>query len=86
MEKCLLTFINYQQNIGRKFFQIVEFAYNNANNESNGYTLFEFNFGYHFYILYKEDINLYLKSKIVDKLAGKLKDPMTLYQKNLYYI
>ena len=34
--------------------------------------IFELNYSYHFYILYKKYINFYFQSKLVDKLLAKL--------------
>ena len=46
---------------------------------------FELNYGYHFRLSYKEDIDFYSKSKSVDKLLVKLQELMTVYLKNLNY-
>ena len=64
---------------------MAEFAYNNAKNASTGHTFFELNYGYHLWILYKEDIDPYLKSKLVDKLSIELKKLMIIYRENLYH-
>ena len=52
---------------------MAEFAYNNAKNPSSSYTFFELNYGYHSWMSYKKDVNLYSKSKSVDELSAKLK-------------
>ena len=36
---------------------MAEFAFNNAKNASTSHMLFELNYGYHFRISFKEDIN-----------------------------
>ena len=38
---------------------MAKFAYNNAKNANNDYTLFELNCGYHPWMSYGEDINFY---------------------------
>ena len=47
---------------------MAEIAYNNAKNMSTGHTPFELNCGYHFWMSYKENINLRSKSKLADEL------------------
>ncbi len=64
---------------------MAEFAYNNTQNVSTGFTLFELNCGYHSSILYKKDIDLYFKLKSANKLLTKLQKLMTLYRENLHY-
>lgn len=46
---------------------------------------FELNYGYYFYISYKEDIDHYSQLKSVDKLLTELQKLMILYKKNLYH-
>ena len=36
---------------------MAEFAYNNVKNININYTLFELNYGYHFYVSFKDNIN-----------------------------
>ena len=59
--------------------------YNNAKNASNGYTSFELNYGYHFLVFYKDDINPRFKFKSADKFLLVLKKLMTVYCKNVYH-
>ena len=42
----------------------------------------EFNYGYHLCVSYKENYDLYFKSKTANKLVNKLKELMTLCQEN----
>lgn len=49
---------------------MAEFLYNNAKNASTSYTLFELNCGYHFYVLFEEDIHFCSKSRSADKLLA----------------
>ena len=64
---------------------MVEFAYNNAKNTSTSHMLFKLNCGYHSQVFYKEDLDLYLKSKTVEKLSFELQNLMAVYQQNLYH-
>ena len=68
----LWAFVNFEQNDWARLFLLAEFAYNSAKNASIGHTLFELNRGYHPRVSYKEDLNPYSKSKIVEKLFSKL--------------
>ncbi len=58
MEAYLQAFINFEQEDWARFLLIAELAYNNVKNASTCYTLFEFNYRYHLWASYKEDVNL----------------------------
>lgn len=45
-----------------------KFAYNNMKNLSIGQILFKLNYNYHFQILYKNNIDLWFKSKSTNNL------------------
>ena len=64
---------------------MAEFAYNNAKNASIGHTLFELNCGYHFWMLYKEDIDSRFQSKLADELSAELRELIIVCQENLYH-
>ena len=64
---------------------IAKFTYKNAKNASIGHTLFELNYGDHLWILYKEKLASYFKSKIVEELLVELKELIIVYYKNPYY-
>ena len=51
---------------------MANFAFNNAKNASTGHTPFELNYGYHFWMFYKEDIDPRSKSKLADNLSAEL--------------
>ena len=51
---------------------MAEFAYNNTKNASTSYLLFELNYRYYLCVSYKKDLNLRLKSKIMEKLSFEL--------------
>ena len=51
---------------------MAKFAYNNVKNISTGHTFFELNYGYHFFVSYKEDLDLCLKSRIEEEFSSKL--------------
>ena len=85
MEVYLRAFVNFEQNNWAKLLLIAEFAYNNAKNVSNGHTSFELNYGYHFWVFYKENINPRSKSKSVDKLLVELQKLIIVYRKNLHH-
>ena len=64
---------------------IAEFAYNNAKNTNTSHTLFKLSYSYHSKVLFKEDINFYLRFCSIDKLAKKLKGLMKICCQNLLY-
>ena len=64
---------------------MTDFAYNNAKTASTGHTSFELNYGYHFQVSYKEDINPRSKSKLADELSAELQKLMIVCQKNLHH-
>ena len=64
---------------------MAEFAYNNAKNASTGYTFFELNCDYHFWMLYKDNVDLCSKSKSADNLSAELRELMIVCRKNFYY-
>ena len=84
MKAYLQAFINFKQNNWARLLLIAEFAYNNTKDASIGHTPFELNYGYHPWILYKEEVNPHSKSKSVDKLSAELKELMIICQENLY--
>ena len=75
-ELYLRVFVNCKQDNWAKILPIAEFAYNNAKNASTGYTPFELNCGYHTKVFFKEDVNLRLRSRSVNKLVKELKELM----------
>ena len=62
---------------------MAEFVYNNIKNTSISHTLFKFNYGYHFKVLFEENINLHSRFYSTDKLANKLKKLINIYCQNL---
>ena len=66
---------------------MAEFAYNNAKNACNSYTLYELNCGYHLCVSYKEEkiLNPRSKSKIAEELSSKLRELMIVCQQNLHH-
>lgn len=64
---------------------MAEFIYNNAKNRNTGHMAFKLNCGYSFWILYKDNINSYSKSKTVNELLAELKKMIIFYYKNPYY-
>ena len=83
MKAYFRAFINYEQDNWAKFLFIAKFAYNNVKNTSIGYMSFKINGGYHPHVFYKEDIDLYFKSKVADELTKKLKNLITICKENL---
>ena len=57
MKAYLQAFVNFKQNGLARLLLMAEFAYNNAQNASTGYTSFELNYRYHPRISYKKDLN-----------------------------
>ena len=64
---------------------MTEFAYNNTKNANIGYTAFELNYRYHFWMFYKKNIDFYSKFKSANKLSTKPRELMIIFKKNLYY-
>ena len=64
---------------------MAKFAYNNDKNASTGYTTFELNYGYHPWMLYKEEVDLRSNSKPADKLSAELRELIIVCQIKLYY-
>lgn len=62
------------------------FTYNYVNNANIGHKSSNLNYKYYEYIIYKYNIDLYFKSKLVAKLLAKLKNYIIIYWKNIYYI
>lgn len=63
----------------------MEFGYNNAQNISNNYMLFELNYSYHLYGSYKKNIDPYFRSKSAKKLLTKLQKLMLVCYENLHH-
>ena len=57
---------------------MVEFIYNIPKNASTQYIFFEFNYKYYQYISYKDNVNLYTRSKLADKQATKNRNLIAL--------
>ena len=72
MELCLQFFFNFEQINLARFLAMKEFAYNNEKNTSTSHMSLELNYGYHFYVSYKKDLNPYSKSKLANKLLNEL--------------
>ena len=64
---------------------MAEFAYNNAKNTGSGHTFFELNYSYHPQMLYKNDVNLHFKSKLVNKLLTKLRKLIIVCRENFHH-
>lgn len=58
---------------------MTEFKYNHVKNISTNYTLFKLNYGYYYFILFKEKINSYSKSQLHKKLDKKLKELIIIF-------
>lgn len=57
---------------------MVEFVYNNAKNANTGQIPFEFNYGYHPRVFFKDDADPHSKYHSVNKLVKELKDLMSI--------
>ena len=64
---------------------MAKFAYNNVKNASIDHTPFESNCGHYLRVLFKEDVNFYLKSYFTNKLAKKLRELIEICCQNLFY-
>ena len=78
IEAYFQVFVNFYKNNWARLFLMAEFAYNNAKNASIGYTPFKLNYGYHFHIFYKKNLNLYSNSRIAEELSSKPQELMTV--------
>ena len=85
MKAYLRAFVNLKQNNWAKLLPMAKFIYNKAKNASTGHTPFELNYGYHPWVLYKEDIDPRSESKLADELSAKLQELMIVYQENLHH-
>ena len=55
---------------------MVKFVSNNAKNASTGHTLFELNYSYYPRVLFKKNVDPYLKFHSINKLTEELKELM----------
>ena len=85
MEAYLCALVNWEQNDWARLLLMVEFVYNNSKNATTSHMLFELNCDYHLQILYKEEVDPYSQSMLVDKQLAELKELIIICQKNLYY-
>ena len=85
MEAYLRVFVNWEQNNWAKPLPMTEFTYNNAKNASTNHTLFKLNFCYCLRVLFKENVDLCLKSYFTDKLVEELRELMEVCCQNLFY-
>ena len=85
MEAYLRAFVNFEQNDWARLLLMAKFAYNNAKNASTGFTTFEFNYGYHPWVSYEEDLNPRSKSKTTEELSSELRNLMAACQQNLHH-
>ena len=65
---------------------MAKFFHNNVKNASTNYTPFELNCDYYPKISFKKDVDPYLKSCSVNKLAEKLRELMKVCYQNLLHI
>lgn len=61
---------------------MTEVAYNNTKNASISHKSFELNYVYNSQTSYKQDVNPHSQFKLIEKLANKLKDLITIYSDN----
>lgn len=61
---------------------IAKFAYINAKIASTGHIPIQLNCFFYFQAFYKKDINLWSKSKVINKLAGELKKVTAICKEN----
>lgn len=65
---------------------MAKFSYNIAKNTSISKILFEFNCEFYPQVLFEKDVDPYLKSYFINKIAKKLGDLMETYCQNLLHI
>ena len=85
MEAYLWAFVNFKQNNWAGLLLMSEFAYNNANNTSSGYTPFKLNCGYYLRMSYKDDVDSCFKFKSADNLSAELIELMIICRENLHH-
>ena len=86
MKVYLKVFVKFKQKNKVKLLLIAEFIYDNTKNDTIWYISFKLIYRSHLYILFKKDINLFPKSKLVDKLANKLKNLINIYENKFDHI
>ena len=64
---------------------MAEFTYNNAKNTSISHILFKLHYSYHSKVLFKKNVDSYLKSYSIDKLAEKLRELIKVCCQNLLH-
>lgn len=62
-----------------------EFWYNNIKNAITIYIIFKIKFGYYYWVLFKNKINIHLKFSWVNKLAKKLRKIIIILYQNIFY-
>ena len=85
MEAYLWAFVNFEQNDWARLLPMAKFAYNNAKNANIGFTPFELNCKYYFWVSYKENLDPRSQSKTAEKLSSKLQNLMAACQQNLHH-
>ena len=65
---------------------MTKFSFNNTKNTNIGHILFKFNCKFYLQVLFKEDIDLRLRSCSTSKLAKELKKQIEIYYQNLLHI
>ena len=85
IEVYLWAFVNFEQNNWARLLPMAEFTYNNAKNVSTGHMIFKFNCGYHPCFSCEQETNPHFRSKTAKELSSKLRELMTVCQKNFYH-
>lgn len=75
-------FINFKQNNWAKLLQIVTFMYNYKKYIDNSYMFFKLDNDYYYCVFFRDNIDSYSHSKIVDKLVANLEELFAVYCKN----
>lgn len=84
-EAYFQAFVNFEQYNRAKLLLMTKMVYNNAKNRSTNNTLLELDYGYHLWILYKDNVDSYFKLKPEDKLSAEVRKLMILCCKNPYH-
>ena len=79
MKIYLRAFVNQKQNNWARLLLMPDFVCNNTKNASTNHIYFKLNFGYHSYISFKDDANPYSRSRLVKKLAKKLRELVSIF-------
>ncbi len=81
----LKAFVNWEKDNWARLLPMAKFAYNNSKNASIDHTPFEFNYGYHPRVSFKEDVDSRLRSRSANQLVEELRELIEVCYQNLLH-